>query len=207
MTKFPYKISTCHKLTDTDKQKRIEMCNRVAEQMDCFRNWIDKVCFTDKAHFHLNGAVNHHNNVYWGGERPEEIDERCLKNPKLTTFCALNAKKGMLGPYWFEDSKGRTFTVNGERHRKVLNRINEDLNQLYTPNQKRFFPSSSIMQLPIKHTRLWPICAHYFETGFGAYRQSSNGLRIVLILRLLSSSFGMLLKQKCTKRSLAFLDS
>ena len=44
----------------------------------------------------------------------------------------------MLGPYWFEDSRGRTVTVNGECYREVLNRIHEDLNQLYTPNQKRF---------------------------------------------------------------------
>ena len=43
LTKFPYKISTCHKLMDTDKQERIEMYNRVAERMDCFQNWIDKV--------------------------------------------------------------------------------------------------------------------------------------------------------------------
>ena len=43
----------------------------------------------------------------------------------------------MLGPYWFEDSRGRTVTVNGERYREVLNRINEDLKQLYTPNQKK----------------------------------------------------------------------
>ena len=138
LSKFPYKISTCHKLTDTDKQKRTEMCNRVAERMDRFQNWIDKVWFTDEAHFHLNGAVNHHNNVYWGDERPEEIDEKCLKGPKVTALCALNAKKGMLGPYWFEDSRRRTVTVNGERYREVLNRINEDLNQLYTPNRKRF---------------------------------------------------------------------
>ena len=60
-----------------------------------------------------------------------------MKGPKVTALCALNAKKGMLGPYWFEDSRGRTVTVNGERYREVLNRINEDLNQLYTTNQKR----------------------------------------------------------------------
>ena len=43
----------------------------------------------------------------------------------------------MLGPYWFENSRGRTVTVNGERYREVLSQINEDFNQLYTPNQKR----------------------------------------------------------------------
>ena len=64
--------------------------------------------------------------------------KRSMKGPKVTALCALNTKKGMLGPYWFEDSRGRTFTVNGECYREVLNQINEDLNQLYTPNQKRF---------------------------------------------------------------------
>ena len=204
LNNFPYKISTCHKLTDTDKQRRTEMCNK---RMDRFQNWIDKVWFTDEAHFHLNGAVSHHNNVYWGDERPEEIDEKYLKGPKVTALCALNAKKGMLGPYWFEDSRGRTVTVNGERYREVLNRINEDLNQLYTPNQKRLLWFQQVVQLPIQYMRLWPICAHCLETEFGVCRQSSNDLRIVLILHLLTSSFGVLLKQKCTKRSLALLDS
>ena len=113
------------------------MCNRVAERMDRFQNWLDRVWLTNEVHFHLNGGVNHHNNVYWGDERLEKINERCLKGPKVTALCAINAKKGMFGPYWFEDSRGRTVTVNGERYREVLSRINEDLNQLYTPNQKR----------------------------------------------------------------------
>ena len=78
-----------------------EMCNRVAERMDRFQNWIGRVWYTDEVHFHLNGPVNHHNNVYWGDERPEEVDERCLKRPKVTAICALNAKKEILGPYWF----------------------------------------------------------------------------------------------------------
>ena len=31
LTTLPYKIFTYHKLTDTDKQRHIEMCNRVAD--------------------------------------------------------------------------------------------------------------------------------------------------------------------------------
>ena len=53
--------------------------------MDCLQNWIGK-WFTDEAHFHLNGAVNHHNPVYWRDERPEEITEKCLKGPKVTAL-------------------------------------------------------------------------------------------------------------------------
>ena len=70
LTKFPYKITTCHKLADIDKQRCIEMCNSVAERMDRFQNWIDRVWFTDEAHFPLNGAIIHYNNVYRGDERP-----------------------------------------------------------------------------------------------------------------------------------------
>ena len=76
--------------------------------------------------------------MYWGDERPKEIDERCLKGPKVTALCALNAKKGMLWPYWFEDSRGRTVTVNGERNREVLNRINEDQSTVYTKPKEIF---------------------------------------------------------------------
>ena len=89
LTKFPYKISTCLKLTDTEKQKRTEMCNRVAEQMDRFQNWTDKVWFTDEAHLHLNGAVNHHNNVYRKDEIPKDDCSLCIKCKERDTWAIL----------------------------------------------------------------------------------------------------------------------
>ena len=61
--------------------------------MNRFPNWVDEVRFTDEAHFYLNGAVNHHNNVHWGDDRPKVIDERCLKGPNVTALCQLNARK------------------------------------------------------------------------------------------------------------------
>ena len=76
---------------------------------------MDKVWFTDEPYFHLNGAVNHLNSVYWRDERPKQIGQRCLKDPKVTALCGLNAKKRILGPYWFEGNRGRTVRINGER--------------------------------------------------------------------------------------------
>ena len=97
----------------------------------------------------------------------------------MTALCALNAKKGMLGSYWFEDSREKTVTVNGEHYRKVLNQINEDLNQLYTPNQKRFlWFQQDGATFHTAHVTM----VHCLETEFGAYRKSLNGLQIVLIL-------------------------
>ena len=72
-----------------------------------------------KAHC-LNGAINNHNNIFWGAEPPEEVSEMSLKGHKSTCFCALNARWGMLGQYWFEDTIGKMVTVSSERYGEVL---------------------------------------------------------------------------------------
>ena len=77
--------------------------------------------------------------MYWRDERPEEREERCSKCPRFTALCTLNAEKGMLGRYWFQDSRG--IRVNEERYGEGLNPISQsrkDLNQLFTLNQKRY---------------------------------------------------------------------
>ena len=66
---------------------------------DRLQNWIVKDWFTDWL-LAPEWCCNHHNNVYWRDDRPEEIDETCLKGPKVTALCVSNAKKGKLGPYW-----------------------------------------------------------------------------------------------------------
>ena len=100
-------------------------------------HWINSLGFSDEAHFHLNGAINNHNDIFWGAEPPEEVSEISLKGPKSTCLCASNARWSMLGPYWFEDANVKTVIVNGERYRKVLRRFDADLAQLLSPNQLR----------------------------------------------------------------------
>ena len=72
--------------------------------MEKYPNWINSLWFSDEAHFHLNRAINNHNNVFWGAE---EVSEMTLKGPKSTCFCALNVRWGMPGPYRFEDTNGK----------------------------------------------------------------------------------------------------
>ena len=79
------------------------MCNWLSDRMEWYPNWINLLWFSDEAHFHLNDAINNHNNnIFWGTE-PPEITERYLKGPKVTCFCAFNGRWGTLGPYWFEN--------------------------------------------------------------------------------------------------------
>ena len=93
--------------------------------------------FSDEAHFHLNGAINIHNTIFWDAEPLEEVDDTSLKDPNSTCFCAFNARWGILGPYWFEDANGKMVTVNGEWYSEVLRRFLADLTELLSPNQRR----------------------------------------------------------------------
>ena len=103
--------------------------------MERYPYWINSLWFSDVARFHLNGAINNHNNIFWGAEPPEEVSEMSLKGHKSTCFCALNARWGMLGPFWSEGANEKKVTVNGEQYRKVLCRFHADLTQFLSPNQ------------------------------------------------------------------------
>ena len=41
------------------------MCNWLSDMMERYPNWINLIWFSDEAHFHLNGATNNHNNIFW----------------------------------------------------------------------------------------------------------------------------------------------
>ena len=61
--------------------------------MDDHTVWLDNVWFTDEAHFHQNGAVNNHNNIFWGTSLPEETSPGDLKGNKVVAY---NARHGLL---------------------------------------------------------------------------------------------------------------
>ena len=68
--------------------KRVEMCQWFNDMLERTLGWLDNSWFSDKAHFHLDGAVNNHNNIFWGNERPKEISGKYLKGNKVTAMTA-----------------------------------------------------------------------------------------------------------------------
>ena len=127
---FPFRISTPHVLKQEDQEKRIEMCNWLNEELAPTPSCLNHIWFSDEAHFYLNGAVNNHNNVFWGENSLEEI------GLKVTAFVAFNAKHGLLEPYWFEEN-GRTVPINSERYIAILDQFRDDLTQKLTQGQLR----------------------------------------------------------------------
>ena len=96
---FPHHITTAHKLTDGDKAARVAMCEMLQQKMEANPNWIRDVWFSDEAHFHVNGAVNSHNNIFWGSQRPDEVEEKLLKGRKVTAFVAVS-DRGVFVKIW-----------------------------------------------------------------------------------------------------------
>ena len=70
---------------------------------------------TDEAHFHLSAAVNTWNTRIWASENPNVVTDIPLHSPKLTVWMGFS-QNFLLEPYFFEDEKGGTVSVNSDRY-------------------------------------------------------------------------------------------
>ena len=65
------------------------MCECLNEEVERSPGWLNNIWFSEEAHYHLNEAVNNHNNVFWGEEPPEEESKTHLKGTKVTAWVAF----------------------------------------------------------------------------------------------------------------------
>lgn len=94
------------------------MLNRTRRDAD----FVDKIIFSDEAHFHLNGYVNRQNYRIWGQEISRVIVEEPLHSPKVTVWCGF-WRDGVIGPFFFESDNGQTVTINSDRYRAMLEKF------------------------------------------------------------------------------------
>ncbi len=109
----PYKMMMTQELLATDPAARLQFCKRILEKIDNDELPLNRILFTDEAHFYLPGAVNNQNMRYWSDENPRIIHEKPLHSPKLTVWMGV-ASYGLIGPFFFDQ------TVNGNRYREML---------------------------------------------------------------------------------------
>ena len=62
----PYRLSVWQELTSSDMQRRVAL----AKWFENHPEVLDRMWFSDEAHFCLNGYANSHNVVHWGTDRP-----------------------------------------------------------------------------------------------------------------------------------------
>ena len=80
------------------RNKNIEIC--INAIFDAVKENCLNMYWYRCSHFHLNGAVNNHNNIFWGSSPPEEIVKKQLEGKKVTAFVAFNAEHGLLMADW-----------------------------------------------------------------------------------------------------------
>lgn len=113
----PYRLKLVHKLNEDDYDRRMEFCEVFLEFDAQDDSWKDKIFYTDEANFHLSGAVNRHNCVFWESQnrhRKAEVDG--IGTQKVMVWAGISSGH-RVGPYFFDGS------VNAERYLLMLTEL------------------------------------------------------------------------------------
>jgi hypothetical protein len=106
---FPYKISVLHKLSEHDKERRLQFAAWAEEENATFHNTL----FSDEAYFHLDGTFNEQNVRFWEREHPHNFRERSSHGRKVTVWVAISSNS-LIGPIFFNE------TVDSQRYLHML---------------------------------------------------------------------------------------
>lgn len=100
---FPYKIQIYQALTLVDFQRRLDFANQVIPLLENGTIDLEKLWFSDEAHFYLAGYVNKQNFRHWGTENPHLVVACPLHPERVTVWCGLCAK-GIIGPIFLDST-------------------------------------------------------------------------------------------------------
>ena len=115
---YTYKVQLTQELKPDDHLKHRTYVNCVHEQTQT-DNFLQKIIFSDEAHFHLCGFANKQNCRIWVHENPRQIVEKPLHPRKVTVWCAFSANR-IIGPYFFENKAGNSVMVTGKRYHAMI---------------------------------------------------------------------------------------
>lgn len=106
---YPYRLQTSQKLSEADKNSRIDFANLILNGgID-----LESIIWSDESYFSIAGQVYRHNSIIWGTEKPKKTYEIDMHSPKICVWFAYSAKL-RLTPFFFPD------TVTGENYAAML---------------------------------------------------------------------------------------
>jgi len=89
---FPYKIQINQSLKHETLEKRKFFCQVLSSAIEAKDLDVDKIWFSDEAHFWLNGYVNKQNYRFWGTEQPFITQSKPLHSQRLTVWTAMSSR-------------------------------------------------------------------------------------------------------------------
>ena len=78
----PYIPRLCQALNEDDHDRRLEFCETWNGLVSRDATFPNRILWSDEAKFHLSGAVNRHNCVYWRETPPPESSPPEVKNQR-----------------------------------------------------------------------------------------------------------------------------
>ena len=94
----PYKMSLLQELKPDDTVARVQFTTWILQN----QHILDRIIWSDKAYFSLDGTVNCHNCIIWAYENPHKVITKSLHSPKVCVWMGFSANK-KLEPYFFDD--------------------------------------------------------------------------------------------------------
>ena len=104
----PYKSQIVQALKPDDRPRQAVFAEESFLRIDDDNGYLNSVCFSDEATFHVSGKVYKHNIRIWGSQYPCEVLERERDSPKINVWCGLMHHQ-IIGPFIFAES---TITAN-----------------------------------------------------------------------------------------------
>lgn len=124
----PYKMQRHQQLTPQHRVRRVAHAQAQLQRIANEPGFVQRLLFSDEAHFSIHGDVNRHNFRYWANNNPHWVREAPLHSPRLTVWAAIGHQR-VIGPFFFED------TVTAASYLALL--------------QERFYPAAQ--ELPNFH--------------------------------------------------------
>ena len=112
----PYKPRLLQELSEEDFAHRLAFCEEMVDLLENDASVLNRLLFTDEAHFHVSGDVNRHNLRYYAKENPNFIVTQPLHSPRVTVWAGVWAG-GFLGPFFFDE------TITGARYLEMLQNV------------------------------------------------------------------------------------
>ena len=120
LKKYPYRIQLKQSQTLANKQARVEFANKITDKIEEKAGYLKDILFSDEGNFHISGHVNRQNMRFWGETNPHETIEGPKSKEKVIAWVGLSYECGVIGPFFFEDTEGKSDTVKTANYLEMI---------------------------------------------------------------------------------------
>lgn len=99
----PFKIRVLQELSEEDFADRLTFCEDMLQRLTIDGTFLNRIMFSDEAHFYLSGQVTKHNAHIYARENPKAFITKPLHSDRVTVWMAVWSGE-LIGPFFFEEN-------------------------------------------------------------------------------------------------------